>query len=126
MSLNLLDTKAIDKISLKNTLKSHYSEKAMIELIFSKIKEIPEYSQLKADIELTLIVCRMIETISADSDLKLDKLQTIIQVYSKAFEMSTGDQLALVIQSISCTKIKASSIKKLLQKNGEGFGLVVV
>ena len=81
---------------LKNTLKSHYSEKAMIELVVGKIKEIPEYSQLKSDIELTLIVCKMIETITSDSDLKLDKLQTIIEIYKKSFDMSTDDQLALV------------------------------
>jgi hypothetical protein len=96
MSLNPLDTKSIEKLVLKNTLKSHYSEKAMIELVVGKIKEIPEYSQLKSDIELTLIVCKMIETITSDSDLKLDKLQTIIEIYKKSFDMSTDDQLALV------------------------------
>jgi len=96
MSLNPLDTKSIEKIVLKNTLKSHYSENALIELIIGKIKEIPEYTKLKTDIELTLIVCKMIETISTDSDLKLDKLQTIIQVYTKAFDMSTDDQMLLV------------------------------
>ena len=86
----------MEKLVLKNTLKSHYSEKAMIELVVGKIKEIPEYSQLKSDIELTLIVCKMIETITSDSDLKLDKLQTIIEIYKKSFDMSTDDQLALV------------------------------
>jgi hypothetical protein len=96
MSLNPLDNKSIEKLVLKNTLKSHYSEKAMIELVVGKIKEIPEYSQLKSDIELTLIVCKMIETITSDSDLKLDKLQTIIEIYKKSFDMSTDDQLALV------------------------------
>ena len=96
MSLNPLDTKSIEKLVLKNNLKSHCSEKAMIELVVGKIKEIPEYSQLKSDIELTLIVCKMIETITSDSDLKLDKLQTIIEIYKKSFDMSTDDQLALV------------------------------
>jgi hypothetical protein len=61
----------------------------------------------------------MIETISADSDLKLDKLQTIIQVYTKAFEMSTDDQLALVNVVNFC-------IKKLFQKRGEGCGMGLV
>ena len=59
MSLNPLDTKSIEKLVLKNTLKSHYSEKAMIELVVGKIKEIPEYIHLKSDIGLTLIVCEM-------------------------------------------------------------------
>ncbi len=96
MSLNPLNIKSVQNIVLKNTLKSHYSEKALIELIVNKIKEIPDYEKLKADIELILIICKMIETIATDSDLKLDKLQTIIEVYTKSFEMSTDDQLNLV------------------------------
>ena len=38
----------------------------------------------------------MIETISADSDLKLDKLNAIIEIYKKSFDMSTDDHLNLV------------------------------
>ena len=96
MSLNPLDIKSVQNIVLKNTLKSHYSENALIELIVSKIKEIPDYDKLKSDIELILVICKMIETISTDSDLKLDKLKTIIEVYTKSFEMSTDDHLNLV------------------------------
>ena len=63
MSLNPLDIKSVQNIVLKNTLKSHYSENALIELIVSKIKEIPDYEKLKSDIELILVICKMIETI---------------------------------------------------------------
>ena len=38
----------------------------------------------------------MIETISTDSDLKLDKLNAIIEIYKKSFDMSTDDHLNLV------------------------------
>ena len=62
----------------------------------SKIKEIPDYETIKSDIELILVICRMIETISADSDLKLDKLNAIIEIYKKSFDMSTDDHLNLV------------------------------
>ncbi len=47
MSLNPLAIKSVQNIVLKNTLKSHYSEKALIELIVSKIKEIPDFENLK-------------------------------------------------------------------------------
>ena len=96
MSLNPLYIKSVQGVVLKNTLKLHYSENALIELIVSKIKEIPDYEKLKSDIELILVICRMIETISADSDLKLDKLNAIIEIYKKSFEMSTDDHLNLV------------------------------
>ena len=96
MSLNPLDTKSVQSIVLQNTLKLQYLENALIELIVSKIKEIPDYEKLKSDIELILVICRMIETISADSDLKLDKLKSIIEIYKKSFDMSTDDHLNLV------------------------------
>jgi len=111
---------------LKNTLKSHYSEKAMIELVVGKIKEIPEYSQLKSDIELTLIVCKMIETITSDSDLKLDKLQTIIEIYKKSFDMSTDDQLALVNVVNFLHQNNSFLYKKsFLKKAAKAIGLVL-
>ena len=96
MSLNPLDTKSVQGIVLKNTLKLHYSENALIELIVSKIKEIPDYEKLKSDIELILVICRMIETISADSYLKLYNFNVIIEIYKKSFKMSTDDDLNLV------------------------------
>ena len=41
MSLNPLDTKSVQSIVFKNNLNLHYSENALIDLIVSKIKEMP-------------------------------------------------------------------------------------
>ena len=98
----------------------------MIELVVGKIQEIPEYSQLKSDIELTLIVCKMIETITSDSDLKLDKLQTIIEIYKKSFDMSTDDQLALVNVVNFLHQNNSFLYKKsFLKKAAKAIGLVL-
>ena len=94
--MNPLNTKSVKKIVLKNTLKTHYSIAALIELIVKQVKEIPDYLKLKQDIELTLIICRMIETICADSEVSIDKLEAIRGVYSQVFEMSTDDHLLLI------------------------------
>ena len=96
MNLNPLNTKSVKKIVLKNTLKTHYSIAALIELIVKQVKEIPDYLKLKQDIELTLIICRMIETICADSEVSIDKLEAIRGVYSQVFEMTTDDHLLLI------------------------------
>ena len=96
MELNPLKTKSMKKIVLKNTLKNHYSINALIELIVKQVKDIPDFEKLKQDIELILLVCSMIETISTDSDIKIDKLEAIVGIYKQLFEMTTDDQLMLI------------------------------
>ncbi len=60
------------------------------------MKDIPEYVKLKQDIELILVVCRMIEGITFDSKVKVDKLETIIAIYNELFEMTADDQIMLL------------------------------
>ena len=50
MNLNPLNTKSIGRIVLKNTLKTHYSLSALIDLIVKQVKAIPEHEKLKQDI----------------------------------------------------------------------------
>ena len=96
MELNPLKTKSMKKIVLKNTLKNHYSINALMELIVKQVKDIPDYDKLKQDIELILLICSMIETITTDSDVKIDKLEAIVGIYKQLFEMTTDDQLMLI------------------------------
>ncbi len=49
--MNPLNTNSVNKLVLKNTLKTHYSVAALIDLIVKQIKEIPDYLKLKQDIE---------------------------------------------------------------------------
>ena len=94
--MNPLNTKSVKKLVLKNTLKTHYSVAALIDLIVKQVKEIPDYLKLKQDIELILMICTMIETICTDSEVSIDKLEAIRGVYNQVFEMSTDDHLLLV------------------------------
>ena len=68
----------------------------MIDLIVKQVQDIPEHDKLKQDIELILMICSMIETICADSDVSINKLDAILGVYNKVFEMPVDDQLMLV------------------------------
>ena len=94
--MNPLKTSSVKKIVLKNTLKNLYSVNALIDLIVKEVKEIPQYVDVKHDIELMLVVCGMIENITADSDVKIDKLEAIIGLFKQVFDMSTDDQFMLV------------------------------
>ena len=94
--MNPLNTNSVKKLVLKNTLKTHYSVSALIDLIVKQIKEIPDYLKLKQDIELILMICTMIETICTDSEVSIDKLEAIRGVYSQVFEMTTDDHILLV------------------------------
>ena len=44
--MNPLNTNSLKKLVLKNTLKTHYSVSALIDLIVKQIKEIPDYLKL--------------------------------------------------------------------------------
>ena len=72
MNLKPLNTKSIGRIVLKNTLKTHYSLSALIDLIVKQVKAIPEHDKLKQDIELILMICSMIETFCSDSDVSIN------------------------------------------------------
>ena len=94
--MNPLNTNSVKKLVLKNTLKTHYSVAALIDLIVKQVKEIPDYLKLKQDIELILMICTMIETICTDAEVSIDKLEAIRGVYSQVFEMTTDDHFLLV------------------------------
>ncbi len=93
---NPLNTSSLSKIVLKNTLKTHFSANALIALIVKQIQEVPDYVKLKNDVEMILIACKMIESITADSKVSIDKLETIIQIYDQTFTMAVDDKLMLV------------------------------
>ena len=50
-------------------------------LIVKQVKDIPDYAKLKQDIELILLICSMIETITTDSGVKIAKLEAIVGIY---------------------------------------------
>ncbi len=81
-----LNTNSVKKLVLKNTLKTHYSVAALIDLIVKQVKEIPDDLKVKQDIELLLMICTMIETICTDSEVSIDKLEAIRGVHSQVFD----------------------------------------
>jgi hypothetical protein len=96
MNLNPLKLHSLEKIVLKNSLKTHYSFHGLIDLIVKQVKEIPEYGKLKQDTELILVVCHMIEGITLDSNVKVNKLETAVAIYTALFEMTADEQIMLV------------------------------
>ena len=65
----------------------------------------------------------MIETITADSDVKINKVEANIGIYKQVFDMSTDDQLMLVnvvnfLHQNKNFNIKRGSVAKIAKANG--------
>jgi hypothetical protein len=93
---NPLDVSSVKLVKLKKGLKTKFSETALFNYLVNSIRCAPHYETLKQDLELVLQIYSMIEVITTDSKVKIDKLAMIIAVYSAVFAMSDTDKLYLV------------------------------
>jgi len=93
---NPLDVSSVSLLKLKKGLKTKFSEKALFTYLVKSIICAPHYETLKQDLELVLHIYSMIEVITTDSKVKIDKLEMILSVYSDVFDMSDTDKLYLV------------------------------
>ena len=93
---NPLDVSSVKLVKLKKGLKTKFSETALFNYLVNSIRCAPHYETLKQDLELVLHIYSMIEVITTDSKVKIDKLAMIIAVYSAVYAMSDADKLYLV------------------------------
>ena len=93
---NPLDVSSVSLVKLKNGLRTKFSETALFNYLVNSIRCAPQYETLKQDLELVLQIYSMIEVITTDSKVKIDKLAMIIAVYSAVYAMSDTDKLYLV------------------------------
>ena len=86
--------------------------------ILTKISKIPELQKLRLNVELTLLVCNIIEnSISNNSKYhKIDKKQLVVDIFSQAFNLNPAeiqllkDQIDFLYNNNAIIKI--SKIKK--------------
>ena len=93
---NPLDVSSVKLVKLKKGLKTKFSETALFNYLVNSIRCAPHYETLKQDLELVLHIYSMIEVITTDSKVKIDKLAMILAVYCAVFAMSDADKLYLV------------------------------
>ena len=61
MKYNFLSKYTMEKVAFKNSLDVFVKENKFVADLGKKIRELPEYSSLKLDVELTLYVAKVIE-----------------------------------------------------------------
>ena len=114
-------------IPFVNALEKSNIYNCIRDAILTKISKIPELQKLRLNVELTLLVCNIIEnSISNNSKYhKIDKKQLVVDIFSQAFNLNPAeiqllkDQIEFLYNNsaiIKISKIKKffSSIRKLL------------
>jgi hypothetical protein len=116
-------------IPFVNALEKSNIYNCIRDAILTKISKIPELQKLRLNVELTLLVCNIIEnSISNNSKYhKIDKKQLVVDIFSQAFNLNPAeiqllkDQIEFLYNNgaiIKISKIKKffSSITNLLKK----------
>lgn len=116
-------------IPFVNALEKSNIYNCIRDAILTKISKIPELQKLRLNVELTLLVCNIIEnSISNNSKYhKIDKKQLVIDIFTQAFNLNPAeiqllkDQIEFLYNNgaiIKISKIKKffSSITNLLKK----------
>ena len=118
-------------IKLKNSAFTFALENNLSQSIVNKIKLIPQYDQLKNDIEITEHVCNLVEnSVTKNKDSKpINKKQLVIKIMSSLFNLSNDADKKIVehqidylfnnkmINKISLTSKIFNVVKKSLLKH---------
>ena len=100
-------------VILKNSLKKHTLFYNLIDDIVQKIQsEIKAIDKLRLDVELTLLICNLIEnSIATGNKFDINKKQLAIQIMTQIFNLNTDEQ-TIISQQIDFL-IDHNRIKKV-------------
>jgi hypothetical protein len=108
----------MDSVIFKNNLNSHVIEQGIQSELIAKINAIPNITQLKLDLELTLYCANVVENIVKKKN-KIDKKQLVVNILSNVFQLTFDEQFLLGGQLdflATNKKIKALSSLKYVRK----------
>ena len=99
---NLIYMENLPDIKLKNSAFTFALENTLIQSIVNKIKLIPQFDQLKNDIEITEHVCNLVEnSVTNNKDSKpINKKQLVIKIMSSLFNLNNDADKKIVDQQI--------------------------
>jgi len=76
---------------LKHGLSKHFVFHDLVNVLVTKIKEIPKFEQLKLSIELTLLCCNIVEN-SVKKKTKVDKEKLVVDSLTEIFSLQEPEQ----------------------------------
>jgi hypothetical protein len=116
----------METVIFKNNLNSHVIEQGIQSDLMAKINAIPNITQLKLDLELTLYCANVVENLVKKKN-KINKKQLVINVLCNVFQLTMDEQILLggqldflnsnkKIKALSTLKYIARSILSWIQK----------
>jgi hypothetical protein len=109
---------------LKNSLSKHFVFHDLVNVLVTKIKEIPKFEQLKLNIELTLLCCNIVEN-SVKKKTKVDKEKLVVDSLTEIFTLTEEEQNTIKnhIEFLHSNKkiFKVDEVKKFFTSVGAWF-----
>lgn len=109
---------------LKNSLSKHFVFHDLVNVLVTKIKEIPKFEELKLNIELTLLCCNIVEN-SVKKKTKVDKEKLVVESLTQIFTLTEDEQKTIKnhIEFLHTNKriIKVDEVKKFFKDVGDWF-----
>ena len=97
-----MDNPPLPDIKLKHSARNVILENTLIKNIVDKIKNIPQFDQLKNDIELTEHVCNLVEnSITGNKNSKpIDKKNLVLKIIIMLFSLNNDLEKKVIEQQI--------------------------
>ena len=109
---------------LKNSLSKHFVFHDLVNVLVTKIKEIPKFEELKLNIELTLLCCNIVEN-SVKKKTKVDKEKLVVESLTQIFTLTEEEQKTIKnhIEFLHTNKriVKIDEVKKFFKDVGAWF-----
>ena len=109
---------------LKNSLSKHFVFHDLVNVLVTKIKEIPKFEELKLNIELTLLCCNIVEN-SVKKKTKVDKEKLVVESLTQIFTLNEDEQKTIKnhIEFLHTNKriVKIDEVKKFFKDAGAWF-----
>ena len=68
-----MNVSSLEHVAKTKNLHSFYGINAIVDIIVTKVKEIPQFERLGRSIDLVLMICEQIENLVHDNDVKGEK-----------------------------------------------------
>jgi hypothetical protein len=100
--MDFTQTNPLPTVKIKNSIKIFTKTNVLIDQLIKHIQTIPNYQNLKNDIELIEYICQLVEQMikkgNSDKTNKIDKKQLVLTVLQQLFALNPNEILSIANQ----------------------------
>jgi hypothetical protein len=115
--MDFTETNPLPTVKIKNSIKIFTKTNVLIDQLIKHIQTIPNYQNLKNDIELIEYICQLVEQMikkgNSDKSNKIDKKQIVLTVLQQLFALNPNE-ISSVANQIEYLVINGIIKKKAL------------